>query len=116
MKDEHFENLEAVLHRLLERGVRVRREKCSFFQEKLYYLGHVISANDIQTSPEKTAALMEAPEPNNKQQLLSFLGIVNYYGKFVPRPSTLAHPLLQAAEKKARLGAEMKPAASLFVP
>lgn len=91
-KDEHFQNIEAVLKCLLECGVRVQQDKGSFFQEKLHYLGHIISANGIQTSPEKTAALLETPKLNNKQQLLSFLGVVNYYGKFVPSPSTLAHP------------------------
>lgn len=88
--DEHFANLEAVLKRLTERGVRVKKEKCSFFQKELRYLGHVISAAGVSTTPEKIEALTKAPAPTSKQQLQSFLGVVNYYGKFVPRLSTLA--------------------------
>lgn len=92
-KQEHFRNLEAVLSRLQERGVRIRRDKCSFFQRELRYLGYVINAEGVCASPEKVSALLNAPAPRDKQQLQSFLGMVNYYGKFVQRLSTLAHPL-----------------------
>nr|XP_050043718.1 uncharacterized protein K02A2.6-like [Dermacentor andersoni] len=84
-KREHFRNLEAVLSRLQERGVRIRRDKCSFFQRELRYLGHVINAEGVCASPEKVLALLNAPAPKDKQQLQSFLGMVNYYGKFVQR-------------------------------
>lgn len=97
--DEHFANLEAVLKRLTERGVRVKKEKCSFFQTELQYLGHVISAAGVSTTPDKIEALLKASAPTGKQQLQSFLGIVNYYGKFVPRLSTLASPLYKLLKR-----------------
>ncbi|XP_064464403.1 uncharacterized protein K02A2.6-like isoform X2 [Ornithodoros turicata] len=91
--EEHLANLDAVLKRLVERGIRVKRNKCYFFEDSLEYLGHVISASGIHTSPEKVKAIVEAPRPVNKQQLRSLLGLVNYYGKFVPQLSTIAFPL-----------------------
>ncbi|KAK8758930.1 hypothetical protein V5799_003440 [Amblyomma americanum] len=92
-KQEHFHNVEAVLSRLQERGVRIRRDKCSFFQRELRYLGHVINAEGVCASAKMVLALLNAPAPKDKQQLQSFLGMVNYYGKFVQRLSTLAQPL-----------------------
>lgn len=90
---EHLQNLEAVLTRLESRGVRLRAEKCSFFQKELTYLGHKLSADGIHPTTDKTDAIVAAPAPENKQQLRSLLGAVNYYGKFLPQLATLAHPL-----------------------
>ena len=52
--------------------------------------------------PEKVAAIVEAPEPHNVGQLRAFLGLVNYYGKFISQLSTLVHPLNQLLCKHAR--------------
>ena len=52
-----------------------------------------MDAEGIHTSPDKVKAIMEAPRPNNQQQLLAFLGLVNYYGKFLPALTTTTHPL-----------------------
>lgn len=93
--EEHLMNLEALLKRLLERGVRIKKEKCAFFQNELCYLGHKISAAGISASPEKIEAVVNAATPTNKQQLQSFLGVVNYYGKFVPNLNSCC-PLLPA--------------------
>lgn len=54
----------------MERGVRVRCEKCVFFQPQLRYLGHVITAEGVSPSPEKVYAFLNAPAPKNKQQLV----------------------------------------------
>ena len=66
------------------------------------YLGHIISQNGIRPVPSKVDAIINAPKPSNVQQLRSFLGLVNYYGKFIPNTSTLLHPLnsLLQADKK----------------
>ncbi|XP_075539783.1 uncharacterized protein LOC142574626 [Dermacentor variabilis] len=97
--EEHLINLEALLKRLSERGVRVKKEKCAFFQNELCYLGHKISAEGIAASPDKIEAVIKAAAPTTKQQLQSFLGVVNYYGKFVPNLSTVANPLYRLLQK-----------------
>lgn len=90
--DEHLRKLETALKKFAEGRVRIKREKYSFFQNQLEYLGNVITAEGIQTSTEKVTAIARAPAPSNKQQLRSLLGIVNYYGKFVPQLATIAYP------------------------
>ena len=85
--------LEAVLSRLERYGVQLKLSKCSFLQEKVQFLGHVIDAEGVHPSPEKVQAIVGAPSPANVTELRSFLGMLQYYGKFLPNLSTLLHPL-----------------------
>ena len=89
----HLENLEAVLSRLEKFRLRVQKEKCEFFRDSLEYLGHIIDATGLHKSPDKMCAIVDAPLPTNTSQLRSFLGLINYYARFVPNLSTLLHPL-----------------------
>ena len=59
------------------------------------YLGHKINAEGIHTSSSKVSAIVEAPEPQNVQELRSFLGLLNYYSKFIPNHASIVHPLNQ---------------------
>ena len=97
----HLRNLSAVLDRLETAGIRLKREKCSFMIPKVEYLGHCISADGIHPIPEKVRAVLEAPPPTDVSQLRSFLGMINYYGKFLPNLAALLRPLydlLQTAQ------------------
>ena len=91
--EEHLQNLEAVLKRLADAGLRLNRSKCFFLQPQIQYLGHLLNATGLHPTDEKVAALAEAPTPTNITQLRSFLGIVNYYGKFLPNLSDTLKPL-----------------------
>ena len=57
------------------------------------YLGHRISADGVHTMKEKTEAILDAPEPKNVQELQSFLGLLNFYAKFIPNLAAILHPL-----------------------
>ncbi|XP_055634261.1 uncharacterized protein K02A2.6-like [Toxorhynchites rutilus septentrionalis] len=56
------------------------------------YLGHIVSAKGIQIDPAKIAAISEMPAPTDVPTLRSFLGAVNFYGKFVREMHQLRHP------------------------
>ena len=90
---EHLQNLAVVLERLSQHGIRLKEKKCSFIQDSVDYLGHHIDAQGIHTYPSKVEAITKAPAPNNVTQLRSFLGMVNYYGKFLHNLSSQLHPL-----------------------
>ena len=94
-KDEagHLDILERVLSRLQKHGMRLKMDKCQFLMSSVEYLGHKISANGIEATPAKVDAIINAPAPRNGTELRSFLGLVNYYGKFVANLSTVLHPL-----------------------
>jgi len=99
---EHDKNLEEVLRRLQDNGVRLKREKCSFYQRSVEYLGHCISADGVHTTKEKTQAMLDAPEPKNVQELQSFLGLMNYYAKLIPNLASILYPLHELLRKHQR--------------
>ena len=99
---EHLQILEVVLERLEEANLRLNRGKCFFLRPKLEYLGHVIDAQGIHPTEEKTQAIRDAPTPTNVTELRSFLGILNYYGKFLPNLSTKLYPLHTLLGKKTK--------------
>ena len=90
---DHLHNLQEVLQRLQNHGVRLRKEKCEFLKESVEYLGHRIDERGIHTSPKKVQAIVEAPSPRNVQELRSFLGLLNHYAKFLPKLASTLHPL-----------------------
>lgn len=94
-EEEHLCNLEEVLKRLSEYGIRVKQEKCAFFKDTVEYLGHQISSDGLHTAPKKVEAIQAAPVPKNTQELRSFLGLLHYYGKFIPDLASIVHPMNQ---------------------
>ena len=92
-EESHFRLLQEVFSRLEKHGFRLKQEKCHFLLSKVDYLGHQISCDGIQPLPTKIEAIVRAPIPRNVSQLRSFLGLVNYYGKFIPNLSSLLRPL-----------------------
>ncbi|KAK9528348.1 hypothetical protein VZT92_012518 [Zoarces viviparus] len=90
---EHLHNLQKVLQQLQENGLRVKRSKCEVGKTRVEYLGHVLDEQGIHISKEKVRAIQEAPAPTNVKELQAFLGLFNYYGRFVPQQSTVLAPL-----------------------
>ena len=94
-EQEHLKCLEQVLLRLEDRGLRVKRDKCEFLRLSVEYLGYRLDREGIHPLNDKVTAIVEAPEPRNVKELRAFLGLVNYYRKFIKQLSTIAHPLNQ---------------------
>lgn len=101
-EEEHLRNLDEVLTRLEKEGLTLKKEKCQFLLEVVEYLGHTISAKGLQPSEKKTKAIAQAPPPQNISQLRSFLGMVNYYGKFLKHLSSHLAPLYRLLQKKSK--------------
>eukprot|EP00731_Ephydatia_muelleri_P030921 Em0022g435a len=104
---EHIQNLRALLKRLEEKGLRCRLEKCLFAQPSVEYLGHILSQQGIAKGPKVDAVKM-MPPPENVSSLRSFLGSVQFYGKFLPNLATITEPLHRLTKKDIpwRWGAE----------
>lgn len=97
---EHLHNLSEVLRRMAEAGMRLKRDKCYFMLPQVQYLGHIISRRGIQPTEEKVEAIRNAPTPTDVQQLKSFLGLLNFYSKFLPRAATRLAPLYLLLQKR----------------
>ena len=97
---EHNLILEQVLQRLQESGIHLREEKCMFGQQQVEYLGHRIDATGIHPTQNKVRALSEAPTPANITQLRAFVGLMNYYAKFIPQAAARMAPLYKLFQKE----------------
>ena len=73
--------------------MRLKKSKCKFMMSEIEYLGHVISKDGLKPSDAKVRAISQAPIPTNLSELKAFLGLVNYYGKFLPQLSQTLAPL-----------------------
>ncbi len=96
---EHIETLEEVLQRLQHHGVKIRLDKCQFLQKSVEYLGHRIDASGLHPTEAKVKAIVDAPTPKNLSELKSYLGLLNYYGRFLPNLSSMIQPLNQLQSK-----------------
>ncbi|XP_056136247.1 uncharacterized protein K02A2.6-like [Lampris incognitus] len=99
---DRLRNLDAVLTRLREAGLRLRRSKCTFMQEEVEYLGHRVDAQGLHPVKKRVKAIMEAPTPTNVTELKSYLGLLNYYNKFLPNLATLLAPLPELLRQDVR--------------
>ena len=97
--ESHIENLCEILERIEKAGLKLNPKKCHLFNQKVGYLGHIVSAEGISTNPEKVHAVTNWPEPIKISELRSFLGFCSYYRRFIPNFATIAHPLNQLLEK-----------------
>ena len=97
--EEHLAIPKEVFRRLQEHGIRLNHAKCIFLQSGLEFLGHWIDKNGIRPLPQKTDAVMQAKSPTNVTELKSYLGLLNYYGKFLPNLATTLHPLHDLLQK-----------------
>ena len=92
----HLAYLNEVLSRLRAANLHLRLDiKCKFLQPSTEYLGYLINAQGLHTTDKKVAAVTGAPTSQNVQELRSFLGMLNYYSKFVKNYSMIAQPLAQ---------------------
>jgi hypothetical protein len=90
---EHLDRLEKLFSKVQEAGLRINPEKCKLFQNELHFLGHVVNREGIKTDPNKIKTICEFQQPKCVKKLRSFLGLCNYYMKFISNYSKLARPL-----------------------
>ncbi|XP_063690927.1 uncharacterized protein LOC134823403 isoform X1 [Bolinopsis microptera] len=101
-ESDHLINLNNVRSRLEQRGFKCKTEKTSFMQKEVVYLGHVVSAEGIKPVKSKVESMLMAPEPRNVDELISFLGAVNYYRRYLPNLSSVIAPIERLRAKNVK--------------
>uniref|UniRef100_A0A914YQN2 RNA-directed DNA polymerase n=1 Tax=Panagrolaimus superbus TaxID=310955 RepID=A0A914YQN2_9BILA len=97
--EEHLVILKKVFERLRKHGMKLKLKKCEFLKRRIEYLGHIVDEHGIRPNPKKIESMVKMPPPKNLKELEAFLGMVNYYGKFIKNLSTLASPLFELKKK-----------------
>ena len=88
--------------RLEEAGVQLKQLKCSIGKSSVEYRGHIIDRDGLHPAPEKVRAVQMAPEPRNITELRAFLGLLNYYSKFLTNLSVVLSPLYRLLQTKVK--------------
>ena len=96
--EEHDSNLEALLMRLLEAGLTINREKCDIRAKEVNFYGHWVSAAGVRPMIKDT--LKELQRPQSKAEIRSFMGLINFIGKYIPRFSTIIAPISDMLSKE----------------
>jgi len=91
--EEHERHLRLVLDVLRNHNLTAAVHKCTLNQPQILYLGHVVSAAGVAADPAKTKAVAEFPRPRDVHQLRSFLGMCNYFRRFIHKYAAMVRPL-----------------------
>ncbi|KAL0152565.1 hypothetical protein M9458_052288 [Cirrhinus mrigala] len=96
---EHIQHVRTVLQRLIQHQLYAKEEKCEFHQERIAFLGYVISPEGIAMDESKVNAVRNWPRPSTLKELQRFLGFANFYRRFIRGFSSVAAPLTAMVKK-----------------
>ena len=99
---EHLANLDNVFSRFHQAGFTLKLSKCHFCKKEVKYLGNIVGSGGVRPDPQKISCIMSYPVPTNLKQLQQFLGLANYYRRFISDYSHIASPLYQLTKKSNR--------------
>lgn len=97
---EHLLHLDRVFSRLRGAGLTVKPSKIDICKRCISFLGHMVSADGIRIDQERTRALRDFPPPRDKKGIARFIGMANFFRKFIPDFAHLAAPLNNLRKKK----------------
>jgi hypothetical protein len=98
-KEEHEEHLRIVLQLLRDHQLYVKFSKCEFYIKEVPFLGHVVSPEGIAVDPSKVKEVLEWKLPTMVSEVRSFLGLADYYRRFIPNFSKITKPITELLKK-----------------
>ena len=96
--DDHLNNLDLVLQRLVDHNLKIKPTKCSLFRTQVKYLGHVVSHQGILPDNSNIKAIVEYPQPRTVKEVKRFLGMCNFFRRFIKNASEIMNPLFEVTK------------------
>ena len=107
-EEEHLQHVKQVLEVLRNHRLYAKLSKCEFGKKELNFLGHVVSAEGIKVDPKKVEIVNNWPIPNSVHQIRQFLGLANYFRRFVQGYTNLTRPLTRLMNKDVKFSWDEK--------
>ena len=101
--DKHVHHVQQVLHKLREHQLYAKLSKCEFGARRVEFLGHFVSAEGVAMDPAKVKAITDWKPPTTLTDLRSFLGLANYYRRYIQGFSQVTLPLTKMLKKGAKV-------------
>ena len=99
---ELLQALDTVLTILEKARLRLKLNKCEFMKQSITYLGHTIDKDGLHPTADKFAAIRDASKPTNVGELHSFIGLITFYGKFIPLQANIMALLCALLQSNAK--------------
>uniref|UniRef100_A0A5S6QYE8 RNA-directed DNA polymerase n=1 Tax=Trichuris muris TaxID=70415 RepID=A0A5S6QYE8_TRIMR len=103
-QQEHLKHLEILFSRLQQFSIVINVQKCVFGATELDFLGHRVNEHGIQPLPQKVDVLLRFPRPTSVSKLRRFLGLINFYHRFIPHCASICKPLYELSNGSRRNG------------
>uniref|UniRef100_A0A1I7W7X9 Integrase catalytic domain-containing protein n=1 Tax=Heterorhabditis bacteriophora TaxID=37862 RepID=A0A1I7W7X9_HETBA len=91
--DSHIQYIDEVLQSIIHMGLTLKLEKCQFGKAEIKYLGLIVSSKECRADPDKVVTIRNFPIPKNIKSVKSFLGICNFFRRFIKNLRIIAQPL-----------------------
>jgi hypothetical protein len=99
-EQEHEEHLRKVLQRLRDCQLYAKLSKCEFWISEVIFLGHIINQEGLVVDPKKVKAILDWKAPKDVRGIKSFIGMADYYRRFIKGFSKIARPMTTLLAKK----------------
>ena len=97
--EENLDQLDEALGLLEEANLKLKPSKCKLLQREVLFLGHIVSADGVRPNPKLVESIRSWEPPKDRRGVQEFLGLCNYYRRFVPDFSVVAKPLTDLTSK-----------------
>ncbi|GKC38945.1 putative reverse transcriptase domain-containing protein, partial [Tanacetum coccineum] len=98
-KEEHEEHLKLILELLKKEELYAKFSKCEFWIPKVQFLGHVIDSKGIHVDPANIKSIKDWASPKSATEIRRFLGLADYYRRFIEGFSKIAKPMTKLTQK-----------------
>ena len=96
---EQIQRIEAVLQKIELAGLKLKPSKCHLLKNKVAFLGHILTSEGVQTNQDNINKILSWEMPTTVKEVQSFLGMTNYYRRFIQNYSTLVRPMIDLTKK-----------------